>query len=36
VVGNNVDRERCAFKIVSPAVNSFEDGKEFLVMSVIV
>jgi hypothetical protein len=36
VVSNNVDRERCTFKIVLPAVKSFEAGEEFLVMSVIV
>lgn len=36
MVGNDVDRERSAFKVVSPSSKCFEDCEEFLVVNIVV
>jgi hypothetical protein len=36
VVNDNVDRSSGTFKIMSPLLESLEDGQEFFIMSVVV
>jgi hypothetical protein len=36
VVGDNVDRSSGTFKIMSPFLESLEDGQEFFIMSVVI
>lgn len=36
MVGNDIDRERSAFEVVSPSSKCFEDREEFLVVNIVV
>jgi hypothetical protein len=36
VVGDNVNRSSGTFKIMSPPLESLEDGQEFFIMSIVV